>query len=189
MRHLRLYNESQGLVLYREMSIVEWYRIVPRSVHSTEGTAQRIHLDIQGFSVPSRLVSIGCVTDPVSPFMVPEYIKLIRDAIGCREDTEYMQTVVSTLDPEYGNEKYKVSVNRHFLTKILGNVDIHYISIDNSNADNISVLFRFDNWVAVRFTGEVLEGDKYNEVMRSYMCDGITGVRQCLEMIKKWEKK
>ena len=198
MRHLRLYKESQGKVLYREMSTMEWSRIAPRSLPPREGTPQVLHLDIDGFQVPARLAIIEVVTDPVSPVMVTKYIDMMKDALGIREDMEYMEVVISTLDPEYGNKRYRMAVDRHNLgrnfawsiTHLLssGKVDVHYIAIDNSDRDTVSVLFLEDDWVLVRFLGFIMDDDELCEVNKSYKCDGFNGTKQCLEMIKKWKK-
>jgi len=209
MKFIRRFNESQGLVLYREMEITEWRDSEPKPPPSLPRYVTTHEME-SGDKISLYRMNPVRATDPVAKAYVGDFLDMMIAALG--QDIESMEAVVSF--PGKENEIYKVygsvdsdalpvshlddvSVTRpllprhpEYLKGLLkhGKMEAHQLTL-MSQYDSISVLFMEDDWVAVRVRLTVMDiEDGWKDMDKAYKCDGITGARQCLEMITNLEK-
>jgi len=198
MKHLKgiTHNESQGDKLFREMDREWWYTLTPTEYKALSTVLSKGPTHVLGH----RAIG-GRPTDPVAPLMVPQYLRMIKDTLDIRGEISHLDAIVSVHRSKGSSARYhikvtpKLNLNQKITVPELmplvtgGVLDVHMISVEGDKGGGfITVLFLEDDWVAVRFLGDILEGGEWVNVMRVYRCDGITGARQCMDMIKEWQK-
>jgi len=197
MKHLKYItlNESLGDKLFREIDREEWYTIMPTEYMALTTLLSKGRTEVRGY----RAIG-GKPTDPAAPLMVPQYLEMIKDTVGIKGDITHLETIVSVHGSKDHGKRYHIkaapnlTLNQkitvpEFMSLVTGGVlDVHMISVEGDMEDHLTVVFLEDDWVAVRFLGNIWEGSEWVDVYRAYRCDGVKGVRQCLDMIKGWKK-
>jgi len=122
-------------------------------------------------------------TQPITSKEAELYLAMIKDALSVNGESEIVLSIVSV--PEYSDQDvYSVhglrpEITHQEISALIsdGTVELHMVHMETPEMGGVWALFLADDWVLIRV-------DCGDFPIPFYKCDGITGTRQCLEMVR-----
>jgi hypothetical protein len=206
MRHLKTFESADRL--YSPIERAKWIRLSPKIdiTHGSPIDDRKVPFWSDGLSknIIVTPVALNAQNEAVSPTLGMRYYELLTEAINTGlglEKSMHPSKIKpkgpggpDRIDIVFGKEH---DTNRTaYFTRLVAptteqvsglitnsNIEVYRILINSKKLFAI-VYFIVDDWVMLRVRAESTSSDTPQLIDRLFRCDGITGVKQCLEDLK-----